>query len=260
MNVNTLLAPLLDALFPPRCLLCHRAGEFLCHDCLATVERPQPPLCARCGRQLAPSNASSLCAVCLAEPEPHALEASRALAYHEGVVREAVLALKYRRRRRLAEPLGDLVALWLLDAGWPVDVIVPVPLHANRQRGRGFNQSALIARRCAQRLGTSYSGGLLRTRETPPQVGLSAVERRTNVDGAFSLNRPSSAAWLSGRDVVLVDDVTTTGSTLRAAAEALRGAGPRSVRAICVSRPRFDDASDLSLARVASNRRLGTRS
>lgn len=260
MNVHDLLSPLLDALFPPRCLHCHRAGGILCAACLATAERPQPPLCERCGRQLAPASNATLCSTCLAESEPDALEASRAVAYHEGVIREAVLALKYQRRRRVAEPLGDLLAAWLLDAGWQVDTIVPVPLHANRRQGRGFNQAELIARRCARRLGVPCSSDLLRARETPPQVGLTGAERRANVAGAFSLSRPAPSTALAGKRVVLVDDVTTTGSTLRAAAEALRGARPLSIRAICVSRPRFDDSADHAMAQRPATRRLGARS
>lgn len=259
MIVTDLLAPLLDALFPPRCLHCHEAGSVLCATCLTTAERPQPPLCDRCGRRLAQGSGPRLCAACLDESAPHPLEAIRAVAYHEGVIREAVLALKYRRRRRVAEPLGDLLALWLLEADWGADIIVPVPLHANRRRGRGFNQAELIARRCASRLGVSCSGDLLRTRETPPQVGLSASERRANVTGAFSLSDLEPVSSLTGKRVALVDDVTTTGSTLRAAAQALQDARPHSIRAICVSRPRFDDAADLAMAQLAGNRRPGAR-
>lgn len=259
MNVNDLLSPLLDALFPPRCLHCHRAGGVLCEACLASAERPRAPLCERCGQQLTPTSDATLCSACLAEPEPVAIEMSRAVAYHEGVIREAVLALKYQRRRRVAEPLGDLLAAWLLDAGWQVDTIVPVPLHVNRRQGRGFNQAELIARRCARRLGVPCTSDLLRARETPPQVGLTAMERRENVAGAFSLSRQEPSTSLMGKRVLLVDDVTTTGSTLRAAAEALQGARPLSIRAICVSRPRFDDNADLALAQRPASRRPGAR-
>ena len=257
MNVTGLLAPLLDALFPPRCLHCHRAGSILCGVCLATAEQPEPPVCERCGRQLSLTGGATLCSACLADPDPPALAMIRAVAYHEGVIRDAVLALKYRRQRRVAEPLGDLLAVWLRDAGWPVDVIIPVPLHENRRKGRGFNQAGLIARRCARRLGAPCFSDLLRARETPPQVGLTAVERRANVAGAFNLSHRTPSSTLTGKRVVLVDDVTTTGSTLRAAAEALLGARPHSIRALCVSRPRFDDDADIAMARSSTSRRLG---
>lgn len=250
--------PVLDLLFPPRCLHCQRAGSVMCSGCLATVEHPQPPLCERCGRDLAPETARSLCLLCVHDSSPPDLEMSRAVAIHAGVMREAVLALKYQRRRRMAEPLGDLIALWLLAEGWPVDAIVPVPLHSRRERERGFNQAELIARRCARRLGVRCWSALLRTRETPPQVGLTAAERRRNVQDAFALRDLRDTSALLGQRVILVDDVTTTGSTLRAAALALRATRPQSIRAICVTRPRFED--DGADARMSAGRsRPGAR-
>lgn len=256
MTIADVISPLLDPLFPPRCLHCQRAGSVLCAACLESVERVEPPLCDRCGRALRPAEGTTLCAACAADPSAHELEMSRALAIHEGVIRDAILALKYERRRRVAEPLGDLVALWLLEQGWTVDAIIPVPLHVSRQRERGFNQAELIGRRCARRLGIPCYRDLLRTRETPPQVGLSAAERRSNVAGAFALDQRASHTTLAGKRLLLVDDVTTTGSTLRAAAHALRFARPQSIRAVCVSRPRFDDDDDMARRQPARvNRR-----
>lgn len=261
MSVSAFLLPLLDALFPPRCLHCGRAGVAVCATCLGTATEPVPPLCARCGQQLTAQRAGrdGLCPTCGAEPEPHDLEMSRAVALHDGVMREAILALKYKRRRRVAEPLGDLLALWLLENQWKVDVIVPVPLHPNRQRARGFNQAELIGRRCARRLGVAFQHDLLRTRETPPQVGLSAAERKVNVADAFAIGARAQREALAGKRAVLVDDVATTGSTLRAAAHALQVAQPLSIRALTVTRAHFDDTdADAAPLRV-SGRRSGMR-
>ena len=118
----------------------------------------------------------------------------------------------------------------------PVDCVCPVPLHGARQRGRGFNQAALLARELARRLGVeAFPNAVRRVRNTPTQTHLSAVERRRNVRGAFEPN-PVLAGWFAGRVVLLVDDVMTTGATVSEAASALRKAGARRILALTVAR------------------------
>lgn len=145
----------------------------------------------------------------------------------------------------MAEPLGDLLAAELhaaMQQGARADLIVPVPLHVQRQGQRGFNQAELLARRCSLRLGIPVATNLLlRQRATSPQVGLSLAERHSNIAGAFALASQHAHTRLAGRHLVLIDDVSTTGSTLDAAGEALRAAGPASILGIAVSRPTLGD-------------------
>lgn len=163
------------------------------------------------------------------------LDEQRACAYHGGALRQAIHEFKYQDLQSLAVPLGRLMA-----DHWPIlapqldfDSIVPVPLHPRRQRQRGYNQSALLAQElgsCLQK--PVVEDVLVRIRATMPQVGLNPLERQNNVRGAF---RCTSGA-LSGMQVLVVDDVSTTGSTLESACLALREAGVTSVQAYTLAR------------------------
>jgi ComF family protein len=256
--LRELVLPLLDLIFPPRCLHCGKPGEVLCYDCQAEVAVPAEPLCVLCGRALVvrPSDAGEAprCPACAAGHGPQALYGLRSARTHDGAVREAILALKYQGRRRLAEPLGDLLADAAAQLTPAPTLVAPVPLHPKRQQLRGFNQAELLARRCARRLGLPYEARLLeRWRSTPPQVGLSAVERRANVAGAFTLAGPQAAERIAGQVLLLIDDVTTTGSTLDAAAAAAAAARPLAVWGLAVSRPALsDDAQDVTRVRAAA--------
>jgi ComF family protein len=246
---------LLDLLFPPRCVSCGARGALLCTACLGTMHPPAPPLCPRCGRSLAglPS-----CPTCAAGRSPVALDSVRVATVYAGPMRKAIHALKYEDQRRLATPLGDLLAAVLAELGQPVDALVPVPLHTTRRRDRGFNQAELLARRCARRLDIAcLPGALVRTRATPPQVGLSLAERQRNVAGAFALASPSLAAGLAGKRLAIVDDVTTTGSTLEAAATALRAASPASILGLALARPDLADDQHISTPAATGKRAQG---
>jgi ComF family protein len=144
--------------------------------------------------------------------------------------------LKYRGRRRLATRLAETLlgepAARAVVVG--ADALVPVPLHPQRRRERGFNQAELISAAIGRRTGVAVVGGaLVRRKDTAPQSGLSAAARRGNVRGAFAVRRHSQVA---GRCVVLVDDVLTTGATAQACAQALREAGATEVRLLSVAR------------------------
>ena len=227
----------LDLLFPPRCVACGRFGSLFCASCLAQVEPLLPPMCKRCGR---PTPSGSICSLC--RRMPSALDGIRSAAMFEEPLRSAVHHFKYNNARELAAPLASLLRDCWHRLPLPGDVLLPVPLHERRRRERGYNQAALLARELGQLLDMPViEEAVQRERQTLPQVGLSARERRENVAGAFHC--PEGA--MRGRRVVLIDDVCTTGATLGACATALRQDGQAAaVWALTVARARrLDDAT-----------------
>lgn len=220
---------LLNLLLPPLCHSCraplHAPGEIrLCPDCLATVSEIGGPLCSCCGRPFATSDGiDHPCGECTLSPPPF-LAARSALRY-EKTVREMIHSFKYGYRVMLRRPLALLAAPRLdgFVAGFAPDLILPVPLHIKRLRQRGFNQAILLGELLSRRWRLPLiRDNLRRIRWTEPQVTLSAAERADNVRGAFSLANPER---LEGKRVLLVDDVYTTGSTVKECSRVLTAAG-----------------------------------
>lgn len=228
---------LLDLLFPPRCVHCERAGAALCDACRATIIPAPAPRCSRCDQSLFGATGPR-CTHCAALGErPVTLERIVVAALYDGAAASAIRALKFRGQRRLALPLAALQVDAVRRAGLMCDVVIPVPLHAARLRTRGYNQAALLARPLARSLGAPLRPRLLmRDRATQAQTRLTPRERQRNVAGAFAL-APGAVAALAGKRVLLVDDVTTTGATLDAAADALVEARPAAIYALIVARP-----------------------
>jgi ComF family protein len=192
-----------------------------------------PPVCLGCERLVHPGDDLPLCSACRPDHQPlppTPPDRNAALCSYEGPVRRALVRLKFHRDIAWAGPLGAALARAAhLHAEF--DHIVPVPLHRTRLWRRGFNQTELLLRAAARVVGPDLRRRLrprllVRHRRTRPQTSLPAAERRTNVAGAFSLRRPIA---LEGARILLVDDIVTTGSTLRAAAAPLERAGARVV-------------------------------
>ena len=232
------IVALLDLVFPAVCPACGAtlgAGrrDPLCGECWMALPRIGAIYCRRCGGvdAAADEGPADSCPACAGRALP--FDYARSAAFYRGPLRQAIHAFKFRGQRALARPLGDL----LLDEvghtlGDGAAVLVPVPLTWDRRAERGFNQAALVADRVARGLGTRVkSRWLRRVRRTVPQSDLSAAEREANVRDAFVA---SPAA--NGRHVVIVDDVFTTGATVRECARALRAAGARRVGVLTVAR------------------------
>jgi ComF family protein len=230
----------LDLFFPPRCVSCKRRGNWFCPRCRGQIEVITPPFCEHCGQG---TSGEALCVNCMRQRTR--VDGLRAAAYLEGPLREAIHAFKYKGVRELAGPLGEILAEAYTRYALPVDVIVPVPLHAARHSQRGFNQSLLLAEELAARVQRPLNHrDLRRVRDTPSQVGLGAADRRTNVHNAFAWQGGS----LAGQRLLLIDDVCTTGATIESCAAAVYAAGATSVWGLALTRDRWKDPSRLALS------------
>lgn len=179
-----------------------------------------PARCAGCDASL--DSPGAFCAACAVLVEP--VSDSGAVFEYGGPIADAIQRFKYGGRSEMGGVLGALMAAGAKGRVGEVDAIVPVPLHWRRRRARGYDQAALLAKPVAKSLGVPLMlRGLRRVRHTPSQVDLPHHERQRNIAGAFAPTRLAGLCGLSR--VLLIDDVRTTGATLRAASEALRAGG-----------------------------------
>lgn len=203
--------------FPQRCVVCEHwvaQPDFspLCLPCLRTLESFQVPVCQHCGTQL-PGNFDDRHAACArCRERGFQFNYARASGPYEGRLRDVIRRYKFDGHRRLAAPLARrLVETYRsIDFVFEPDWIVPVPLHPKRRLQRGFDQTLLLADRLACELGVPVFTGARRVRDTKPQFGLDSQERRKNLKDAFALE---THGWTSGSNLLMVDDVMTTGTT-----------------------------------------------
>lgn len=231
------IAPLVDLVYPPRCPLCGEglaAQGGLCPACWQDLAIPGEPACALCQRPFGESTpAATICAPCLAEPPQHDGIAAGTL--YNDASRKLVLAFKHGRRIALAGLLARLVAARLPQSQgeW---LAVPVPLHRRRLWQRGFNQSGLIAGELCRLTGARLLvDGLVRRKPTPVLGGLGRKARARALSGAVAVN-PRRSARLKGAQVLLVDDVMTSGATSEACVAALKRGGAEMVVVACFAR------------------------
>lgn len=200
----------LDILFPPRCAGCGRVDAEWCERCAAALAAVPVALHHRTLETIPVASTGE----------------------HTGLLQRAVQALKYENTRILTSPLSQRLAAGINQLEWPVEAVVPVPLHESRLQARGYNQAQLLAEALSRTLGIPcYPDAVRRVRATRSQVGLNGADRRRNVQDAFAVG----SSELLGKTVLVVDDVCTTGATLLACAQALHAAGARAVYAVTVT-------------------------
>jgi competence protein ComFC len=224
--------------YPPACTICSASvglHEYLCPECEAKLFRIAPPFCARCSEPFDGAITTTFsCANCA---HRHLYFDAAVSAYRSrGIARHVILNFKYGKQIHLRHLLGR----WLIAAfddsrlrGRRFDAIVPVPLHPARQRERGFNQAALLAERLGPHLGLQVRPVLQRVYYTTTQTAFDRAERIQNLRHAFRLRKKADVRKL---DVLLIDDVLTTGSTLSECARVLKENGARAVYAATAAR------------------------
>lgn len=238
--LSSITSTIQSLLFPAGagCPLCGRRGSplHICQVCLEMWAELADGLvpCERCGRFQNATEGENICQDCRNSDPPYYI--ARGVAPYEGPVRDALHNFKFCGRRDLAYPFGELIASLAVSL-FPVRslaAVIPVPLHEGRLRERGFNQAALLSERVSRILKIPLSEeALIRTRETPSQTSLSREQRLANLKGVFEVGK--DVLGLKGKDVLLVDDVYTTGATVQECSEVLKTSGVREIYVVTLA-------------------------
>lgn len=220
----------LDLLFPKHCLECKKSGKYICDSCLGKVE-PAKLVCPVCKKYSFNGQTHSFCV------NKYTLSGMHSFYKYDGVIRKAILALKYRFAYDIAKEIIENCELRIENC-----LLLPIPLHKHRENWRGFNQSAVLGKLLAEKAGWEFNDKLLlRLGDTTPQVKLDREHRLRNIRGKFAVNanasREALAKWDVGSNkIIIFDDVWTTGATISEACKVLKKAGAREVWGMSVAR------------------------
>lgn len=222
---------ILDLIYPVKCPFCGTVtGDGICEECRKRIQKIEEPYCMKCGKPVQEKE-QEYCYDC--GRKAHEFEEGRGLWLHKSPVSDALYAFKYQNRRIYGEIFGRELAETY--GGYlrrkKVNLIIPIPLHRKKLRSRGYNQAEILARVLSEETGIPLETKLLvRQRATAPQKQLNDKARRKNIRGAFA-----ARGTADGKNIVLVDDIYTTGSTLDEAARILRKAGAQNVFFLTIS-------------------------
>lgn len=216
-----------DLIFPLRCAGCDVAGTVWCEECHNRIIAPKGRSCPACGFPLEIGISCSIC-----EDWPNRVHV-QSFAYYQKPLSSAILRLKYRSDKALANEMASWLISVFHRTGWVADCVIPVPLAEVRLRQRGYNQVTLIAASFANELKLPiFTNALIRMRETQSQVGLNRQARHQNVEGVFR----ADSHIIQDRSIVLVDDLLTSGATMKNCAIALLNAGAVQVFCLTIGR------------------------
>lgn len=219
----------IDLFFPRECVGCGKVDDFICVKCSKNLPRLFPPLCPRCGK---PEPSGSFCHECWGKSGSY--DRIYSVFIFDGTLRKAVHSLKYHNLRAIAGCLSHYLADYYIENKLSGDILVPVPLHEKRIRERGYNQSALLARELSRIVGIPVNEKLIkRTRDCSPQARtINVEERRRNMENAFG----PVGNGIVGKDIIVIDDVCTSGATMESCALALKTAGAKRVTGFTLAR------------------------
>lgn len=234
-----MLNRLLNLLYPRRCPICDDIvipkGNLVCDSCKDILTPLREPLCYKCGRQILSSD-REYCDTCL--NYNFSFDKAFSLWPYNHTVKSSLSNFKYKGRREYANYYGSKLCEHYssLIKSLNIDVIIPVPVHRERLKDRGYNQAMLIASDLSKRLSIPLAGDyLIRSKNTVAQKNLDPIERRKNLREAFSINKPSTYYSSYIRSVLLIDDIYTTGSTANACAAVLKESGAKNVYVLCMA-------------------------
>jgi len=235
MTLRSLLNNFLDIIIPPRCIICKKQGrEQICSDCFAKIRYVTPPYCKICGKPHDSRFEGGFCHECYRKKTPFDL--ARSATEYEGTIKEALHMFKFSNRHSLKIPLGKIMADYLaanngIDLS-QIDIIMPVPLSRKKERSREYNQAKLLAEELSKHTGLAIDDeSLKRVKETTPQFELSREERLKNLKDAFM-----ASDEVKDKAVLLIDDIYTTGSTVKESSLALKRSGAKRVCVLTLAR------------------------
>ncbi|NPV57377.1 MAG: ComF family protein [Anaerolineae bacterium] len=221
----------LDWLYPPVCAGCGSEAGSWCENCRQATTKINEKICQKCGDFVSRGTTCSPC-----KNDPPAFNALRSFTVFDGVARSALHRLKYSRDISLAASLAPAMIEYLQTLNWQPDIISPIPISKDRYLQRGYNQSAFLAFPIALGLNIRYSSRIIRrVKNTRSQVGLNIQERKQNVAGAFECDSKK----IQRQCILLVDDVITTGATMRACAQSLIENGASQVYGLSFARAKY---------------------
>jgi ComF family protein len=215
---------ILDLLYPPKqkCCICGRNGAAAaCEVCMASLDYLQGITCLHCGKQLNEQYHDSVCPDC--KTGIFYYDRAYSCFTYSGMGKEMIYKLKYEGKIQLSRVIAGLMEERLSNERLAIDAIVPVPIHENKLKARGFNQSYIISRELGDRLGKPAIDCLVRTRETKEQYNLDRVQRCLNIVDAFSVGLMYNIDKY--KNILLIDDIYTTGSTVNECSRILKNSG-----------------------------------